>query len=549
MTYFPLGYWFKRMVPSCGGGRRIPASPHRHRSRLVLESLEGRWVPSTVTNLNDAGAGSLRQAIIDTSSGGTVDFQDGLSGTITLTSGVLTIDNDLIIAGPGSSVITVSGDGASEVFNIRPMSTVSISELTIANGYDGPPYSVGGGIYNGGMLTITNSTLSGNSVDGAHTYGGAIYNTGTLTITASTVSGNSISANTPTAFAGGGGVANFGHLLINRSAVSGNTAVSVHGSSGGGIYEGATGTTVITNSTISGNHVGGTGGGVIANMICGNTIVAGNTAGSAPDVAGTLTSQGYNLIGDRTGGSGYVSTDLVGTANMPIDPMLGPLQDNGGPTQTMALLPGSPALNAGDPAQLGVADQRGVVRSGGINIGAYQASARAFAIAAPDTVTSGLPFDVTVTAVDPFGQVAVGYTGTVTFSSSDGDPAVVLPSDYTFTVADAGMVGFPGRVTLITEGDQTITATDTSDGTITGTATVTVISGNAPRLVWTVASEPATPGTVPSNGQAAHESSEGQPARSEATSVPVPLATARHAQDAVFEAWYTVTDGLALNWT
>jgi hypothetical protein len=88
-----------------------------------------------------------------------------------------------------------------------------------------------------------------------------------------------------------------------------------------------------------------------------------------------------------------------------------------------------------------------------------------------------VPFDLTVTAVDLFGQTAVGYTGTVTFTSSDGDPGVVLPADYTFTSADAGTVTFPGGVTLITEGDQTITATDTASG-ISGTATVTVTSSD-----------------------------------------------------------------------
>src|SRR5229473_3255862 len=103
-----------------------------------------------------------------------------------------------------------------------------------------------------------------------------------------------------------------------------------------------------------------------------------------------------------------------------------------GPTKTHALLAGSPALNAGDPAQLGVADQRGVVRSGGVNIGAYQASASAFVLTAPATVTAGVPFDVTVKAVDTFGQTALGYTGTVTFSTSDLDAGVVLPSAYTF---------------------------------------------------------------------------------------------------------------------
>src|SRR6266851_619481 len=109
-----------------------------------------------------------------------------------------------------------------------------------------------------------------------------------------------------------------------------------------------------------------------------------------------------------------------------------------GPTKTHALLAGSPALNAGNPAQLGVADQRGVVRAGGVNIGAYQASASAFVVTVPGTVASGTPFDVTVQAVDVFGQVAFGYTGTVTFSVTDTDPAVVLPLDYTFTAGDQG---------------------------------------------------------------------------------------------------------------
>jgi hypothetical protein len=202
-------------------------------------------------------------------------------------------------------------------------------------------------------------------------------------------------------------------------------------------------------------------------------------------VFGTLASQGHNLIGDGTGGSGFADTDLVGTATMPIDPLLGPLQDNGGPTFTRALLPDSPALNAGDPNQLGVADQRGVVRSGGVNIGAYQASASTFVITVPGSVASGTPFDVTVQAVDVFGQVAFGYRGTVTFSVTDPDPAVVLPADYTFTAADGGVHTFTdtglGETTLITTGDQTVTATDLGSG-ITGTAPVTVTpAGQAPR--------------------------------------------------------------------
>src|SRR6516164_4234442 len=93
--------------------RPIPYRPH-------LENLESRELPSTVTNLNDTGSGSLRQAILDTPASGTVDFQPGLSGTITLTSDELLIDKDLNIAGPGAGVITVSGDNASRVFELLP---------------------------------------------------------------------------------------------------------------------------------------------------------------------------------------------------------------------------------------------------------------------------------------------------------------------------------------------------------------------------------------------------------------------------------------------
>lgn len=100
---------------------------------------------------------------------------------------------------------------------------------------------------------------------------------------------------------------------------------------------------------------------------------------------------------------------------------------------------------------------------------------------APASVTSGGAFDVTVIAVDPYGNIDMNYTGTIHFTTSDSDPGVVLPPDDTFQPSDAGMVTFPGGVTLITLGDQTLTATDTTSG-ITGTSTVTVMAGgNAPR--------------------------------------------------------------------
>jgi hypothetical protein len=211
------------------------------------------------------------------------------------------------------------------------------------------------------------------------------------------------------------------------------------------------------------------GGGIerIVNMR--NSILAGNHGDDfgwlyPSDLFGRLSSSGYNLIGDTTGGSGFVSTDLLN-----VDPRLGPLHDNGGPTQTMALLPGSPALNAGDPTELGTADQRGVVRSGGVNIGAYQASASAFVLTVSGTATAGVPFDLTVVAVDAFGQTAVGYTGTVTFSTDDPNGSV--PADYTFSAGDGGTHTFVGGVTLYADGSQ-VTATDTQQDSLTGSIIV-----------------------------------------------------------------------------
>jgi hypothetical protein len=203
-----------------------------------------------------------------------------------------------------------------------------------------------------------------------------------------------------------------------------------------------------------------------------NTLIAGNfrgaTAMTRDDVFGVLNSGGdYNLIGDGIGMTGLstgVNGNLVGSASSHIDPLLGPLQDNVGPTKTHALLAGSPALNVGDPAQLGVPDQRGVVRRSGVNIGAYQASASAFVVTVSGTVASGTPFDVTVQAVDEFGQVAFGYRGTVTFSVTDPDPAVILPADYTFSADDQGTHHFTGEFTLITPGMWMLTTADLAYG-------------------------------------------------------------------------------------
>jgi hypothetical protein len=167
------------------GSRRV----RRRRDALELEGLEDRLALSTftVTNLADSGAGSLRQAIVESNSTpgpNVIHFARGLSGTIVLTSGELQITNNVKIVGPGANQLSVSGNNASRVFEVDSVQT-AIRGLTITGGDSGS----GGGIDNvGGTVTITVCRVSGNSADS----GGGLSNLGgTMAITASTISGNS----------------------------------------------------------------------------------------------------------------------------------------------------------------------------------------------------------------------------------------------------------------------------------------------------------------------------------------------------------------------
>src|SRR6185295_1661125 len=207
----------------------------------------------TVTNLDDSGEGSLRQAILDANANpgaDTIDFQDELSGTITLTSGELTITDNLTINGPGIFVITVDGNHASRVFSVLQFVAVTISGLTVSNG--SVTDNAGGGIFNVGNLTLSNVVLSGNSAVGANIggAGGAVFNSslGDLTINNSALNNNSASR--------GGGIFNsVGRVVITNSTLSGNTSggsASVFGTQGGGILN-FSGTLTVVNSTLSGN--------------------------------------------------------------------------------------------------------------------------------------------------------------------------------------------------------------------------------------------------------------------------------------------------------
>ncbi len=338
----------------------------------------------TVTNTDDSGAGSLREAITNAAPGDTINFS--VTGTITLTSGQLLISKDLTISGPGADSLAISGNNASRVFKISLSKTVTISGVTIQNGNIPTGQQGGGGISNWGTLTLNNVVVKNNTVNGTDSsdVGGGIKNGGMgpamLTINNSTVTGNTADR--------GGGIFNAGSttLSLSNSTISDNTAVD-----GGGmeIY----GTAALTNVTISGNTATGICGGILNEVIASltNVTISGNTghpggirndAGgsitlsntivansiSGANCAGAVTSNSYNLSSDNTC-SFHGTGDLNNT-----DPLLGPLQDNGGPTFTHALLAGSPAIDAADPANFPPTDQRGVTRPQGIgpDIGAYE---------------------------------------------------------------------------------------------------------------------------------------------------------------------------------
>ena len=289
-----------------------------------------------------------------------ITFASGLKGDIplhnTASQGGFSIYDDvsgadLTINGPGAKVLAVNGNDETRAFGIASPANVTIRGLAIKNGksYSSDPDA--GGIGNSGTLTLDEVIVSGNTAYGG---GGGIYNTGTLAVTDSTFSGNS--ANT------GGGT-------FDNS------------------YSGYS--TTLTNSTISGNNGGGIVNSPFGTTYLRNSIVAGNLNG--PDAQGNFNSQGTNLIGNISGSSGWLGSDLLNR-----DPLLGPPQNNGGPTNTRALLPGSPAIDAATNTGCPITDQRAVARKDGdkngtvvCDIGAYERSDFKAPSVSSTTPTSG----------------------------------------------------------------------------------------------------------------------------------------------------------------
>jgi hypothetical protein len=421
--------------------------------------IEGAGLGQTIINASglgdrnlDVAAGANLTLEGVTIAGGTAGANQNGGGI--LNSGTLTLINS-----------SLSGNSAFVGGAIENDGILTIEDSTIS---DNASSEAAGAIDNfvGAALTIGDSTISDNAAGG---FGGGITNGGTLTIDDSTISGNRGS------YLGGGGVYNseFGTATISNSTIAGNTAIPSLGITvgGGGVFN--SGVLTIANSTISANLAGfnalipegGVGGGIYTpspssrpNMVTNlyNTIVAGNSLANSvfntepSDINGTVSNvSANNLIGDGDGASGIangINGNLVGQQNALIDPKLAPLGNYGGPTETMALLPGSLAIDAGAntvPGGLPLTDQRGFVRTinGQVDIGAveYQYDLGLSGSVAPGTTPGTVQYSYTVANNGP--DPVVGATLTVPLPQGTTFLSQTLPTGWTETDPGTGNNG------------------------------------------------------------------------------------------------------------
>jgi hypothetical protein len=402
-------------------------------------------------------------------------------------NGTLSIENSIVSDNTGSGV---SNNGTLSIENsivsgntgngVSTNGTLIIANSTVSD-------NTGSGVSNGATLIIKNSTISGNQDRG-------VGNSGTLTIENGTLSGNSTNNN-------GGGLSNIGRVTINNSTISGNTAKD-----GGGIsnfwycyYGCSAGTITITNSLVSGNQA------IVAPEVENNNDCPVPSPTSCVGAPATINANNFNLFGTNgdTGICGFTPgpTDIVPAPGIAVANILGPLEDNGGPTQTHALLAGSPAVDAGDPNgcqdNLGVlllTDQRGFPRpsAGTIcDIGSYELQAAASPSNSPvnvalpaDTVsvseTCTAPATTTPLAIAATtlatGEAGASFTGDLMISGGVA-PYIVsitkgaLPAG--LSLGNDGIIS--GTISPRAKGGSiTVRITDSINDSITQTFTITV---------------------------------------------------------------------------
>jgi lysophospholipase L1-like esterase len=525
----------------------------------AYEAVNTSLIVTTATDVVDANDGltSLREAVAYANShsgADTITFDSSLltGKTITLTAGVLQLTDTsgtTTITGLGADKLTVSGNSASGVFSVSSGVTVVISGLTITKGtttsnggginnagmatvsdcvFTANKADAGGGIYNAGTLTVTSCTFSGNS---STSYGAAIRSLGTTTISNSTFSGN-------TSGTWGGALSAYGGtLVITGSTVVGNSAgtwgggidndgscvltvinstfASNSAKYGGGIENWA-GTATITNCTIANNTASVGGGGVYndtGTVTLRNTIVANNGANTvSPDVGGTVTAN-YCLIESTTGAT---LSSNSGNNILNKDPSLGALADNGGATQTMALLAGSEAINAGSNALVptGVTtDQCGNTRIANVtvDIGAFEyqtvtttaTTTTLTTSAATSTYGDAVSYTVTVTAADGTtvnsGNVLFYVDGTYFNSVAVVGTTTVLTTNWvpvgSHTIT-ASYVGGAGSLFLDSSDDTTVLVNKAHLTLIANNATVQYGHSIAAALSYTINGVAGDPNTI-----------------------------------------------------
>ncbi|MGL4514596.1 MAG: choice-of-anchor Q domain-containing protein [Lacipirellulaceae bacterium] len=390
--------------------------------------------------------------------GGRTPASSGGGGIRSISSGLLTL-RECAVTNNATTGDSADGGGISA-------SNVTLNQSTVSGNFAAGRVGDGGGI-RAINLTLNQSTVSGNSSAGPEAWGGGI-RARNVTLNQSTVSGNSVAGQ----HSAGGGIYADGPVMLNQSTVSGNRGIGWGVWGGGGIF--AYGAVTLVQSTVSDNVSGGRGGGILANayVMLTESTVSGNQASGTGNQGGgvfhdgdsfwgySLSISGSILSGNTTGDSPddlrrdlftqlTVDFSLIGTGITPTagannvvtnSPLLGPLANNGGPSQTHALLAGSPAINAGDPATLfnsTQSDQRGTpfrrVSGGRIDIGALELQA----------VTPILPgdynFDGAVNAADytvyrdTLGQTLGSFAG----ADGSGD-GLVNAADYDVWVANYG---------------------------------------------------------------------------------------------------------------
>jgi predicted outer membrane repeat protein len=486
-------------------GRSLRLRPRGPRSRIArpdVLTLESRIVPTHVFTINsftdgvvaNPGAGTaltsdgritLRSAIMEENAeggGGAVIIPAG-SYTLSLTgsnedagaTGDLDILAPLLVQGAGSGSVTINGNG-DRIFDVRTNGDVTITGVTLTGGQadvGGALRSAGGSklelddivlkgntsTSNGGAIAagtshgsgqlIINGMLVQNNVSGG--LGGGIYVDGiTAIVSGLTVAGNSAS--------GGGGLAvvdtqgtRLAAAQISRATFSGNSA-----SGSGGAFEIQAGIVQVTDSTISLNSAA-QGGGIDGSLGGSNDIIAGNTAPTSPDISGSFSSQGFNLIGDGTGDSGtFQSSDQVGTAAAPINPLLSTLVIHGGTLPVLIPVPGSPALGAGHAVN--PTDERGFVRPDtGTDIGAVEAQTFTIsAVTGAEHAPGGTAFGPIQAIVKEDGLPLPGAV--VRFIAPDGGASGTFASSPTVLTDASGIATAPTFTANFAQGSYTVQA-------------------------------------------------------------------------------------------